>query len=423
MSILRLMFMNIEESKKYPKILLLGHSFNNFSGMGVTLTNLFAEWPKENIAVCASSIDIDLCEEIRPCAKYIGKSTDSRNVLYQKKEPKLKDSFRKYLRKIYYKFGLHEICVSKTISDSDYKQIVEYNPEIVFCALGSYVAMKRCENLINLLPDSKLVLYIVDDWVNTKVSSRYFSPIWKHIYDKKFRQLLDRASGQLSICQYMSDEYLKQYGKVFIPFHNPVDLTKWEEICPVAKYSADIISIAYMGKINEDTYPCLMNLSNVVQDLNSKGFNYVLDIYSPDYSSKAYLFDCYVGTTIYPPIPHKDVGKVFKSYTALFLPLGFSKQSRTYVRLSMPTKLSEYLASCRPILLNCPKEIALSKYLSDKKCAILCVDDSLESLRNATLQLNDKENYKELIYNSHKLACVHDIRVVREQFRGTLSKF
>ena len=319
--------MNIKESKTYPRVLIFGHSFNNYTGMGITLTNLFAEWPRDHIAVCANSIDFSLCDNIRPCVKYWGMNTISRHSLIIKKRPRIIDHIKGFIKKLYYKAGINEIRASKEIPDSIYKQIVDYNPEIVFCALGSYVAMKKCENLMDRLPQSKLVLYIVDDWVNTKIHSRFLSNIWKRIYDRKFRQLLNRSSGRLSICQYMSDEYLKQYGKIFYPFHNPVDLRKWDAIYPKPKYSSDILSIAYIGKINEDTYPCLKDLCNVVHGLNIKGYHYVVDIYSPDFSDKAYLFDGFEGTTFYPPVPHEDVGRLYKSYSALFLPLGFSKQS------------------------------------------------------------------------------------------------
>lgn len=40
----------------YPKILIVGQSFNLQSGGGITLTNLFYGWDKNNIAVAAETI-------------------------------------------------------------------------------------------------------------------------------------------------------------------------------------------------------------------------------------------------------------------------------------------------------------------------------------------------------------------------------
>ena len=112
-----------------------------------------------------------------------------------------------------------------------------------------------------------------------------------------------------------------------------------------------------------------------------------------------------------------------KSYSSLFLPLGFSKQSRAYVRLSMPTKLTEYLASGKPIILYCPEEIALAKFLADKDCAIMCTINKSVKLKESITQLQDKAVYEHIVKNSLSLAAEHDIRVVRERFRETLSRF
>lgn len=411
------------DNRAYPKVLIYGHSFNNYNGMGITLTNLFAEWPREKIAVMADNIDLRLCEEIRPCSKYIGSINESKSSLSIKQNHNIITRFRNRLKTFYYKTGLNEIQAEKNIAREYLNQAKQFNPDIVFCALGSFVMMKRCEDLMKSLPDSKLVLYIVDDWVNTKVNTRFCSNLWLKIYDKKFRQLLNTASGLLSICQYMSDEYLNKYGCKFYPFHNPVNLNEWNSISVNPKYPNDVTSLVYMGKINSDTVSCLKSLSNIVDELNTEGYHYALDIYSPDYGSQAYLFEKIPSTHVYPPVAHNKVSEVLKSYSTLFLPLGFSKQSRAYVRLSMPTKLSEYLASHRPILLYCPEEIALARYLKDKECAVLCTDESCSSLKSALIKLHNRDNYIKLIENSSELAQEHDISIVRERFRETLNSF
>ena len=407
----------------YPHILLFGQSFNNYTGMGITLTNLFADWPKENIVVWAEGIEPELCDAIRPCAKYIGSTKSLSDEARAKRKLTIRDKCIDFLRKQYHKTGVQELRANTSITTDQLAEAISFNPDIVFCALGSDFAMKRCENLMDKLPKAKLVLYIVDDWVNTKINTRYFASLWRHKYDKDFRHIMDRASGLLSICQYMTHEYRKMYGKTYYPFHNPVDITKWQALKVQPKYAEDKISILYVGKINADTTSCLLDMSKVVEELNAKGGLFVYDIYSPDYNSKAYLFEGKKDVHVFPPISHEDIPSVMKSYSSLFLPLGFSKQSRTYVRLSMPTKLSEYLASGKPIILYCPEEIALAKYLSDKDCAIMCTNDEANQLREAVAKLQDRNLYNHLVENSLELATHHDVHVVRERFRDIICRF
>mgnify|MGYP002515264152 FL=1 len=408
--------------KNYPRVLLLGHSFNNYTGMGITLTNLFAEWPKENIAVWADDVDPVLCDIIRPCVIYIGQKDPKRGSI-KCEHISLKNKCRLFLSRQYHKFGFHELKADSFISEQKIQDARNFDPEIVFCALGSDVAMKRCEKIMDGLPHAKLVLYIVDDWVNTKINTRYFSSFWRKKYDKDFRHILERAGGLLSICQYMTDEYKKQYGKLFFPFHNPVNLEEWKSIETMPKYPDGTISIVYVGKINTDTAPCLLDMMEVVQELNKQSDIFLFDIYSPDYYKSSYLFNNKHGVHVFPPVKHEDIPNLIKSYSALFLPLGFSKQSRAYVRLSMPTKLTEYLASGKPTIVYCPKEIALSKYLSDKDCALICTDNNMTCLKEVVANLQDKNTYNHLVDNSLSLAAQHDVNAVRECFRKRLCSF
>ena len=410
--------------KHYPKVLLFGHSFNNYTGMGITLTNLFKDWPKENIAIWADGIDTELCEQIRPCCIYLGKFCNNNHyssVCVHK--PSLKERIKKIIRYQYCKLGINELRANTKIDLKYVMNAKEFNPDIIFCALGSDIAMKRCSHLMDLMPDSKLVLYIVDDWVNTKIVSRYISTYWRKKYNKDFRYILNRSSGLLSICQYMSENYKKQYGKTFYPFHNPVDIEYWKSISAKSIYPKNIISILYMGKINADTTSCLLDMCKTIENLKLNGIEYIFDIYTPDYSLKAYLFTHRKNIHIFPPIAHDNVPNVMKSYSSLFLPLGFSIQSRTYVRLSMPTKLTEYLASGKPMIVYCPEEIALAKYLKDKDCAIMCTKEGPEGLYNAVLKLRDKTIYNRLVENALDLATKHDVHSIRESFRNTLNQF
>ena len=156
-------------NNNYCKVLLFGHQFDTKTGLGITLSNLFANWPKENIGIMASSIYIDECEKARPCGTYIG-STSIKKMSAATYNNKVRNA----IKDIYYKLGLSDIRHTWNFSTAQIEQAKEFNPDIVFCCLGTYSAMMDCERIMELLPNAKFVLYIVDDWVNTKSSKRYF---------------------------------------------------------------------------------------------------------------------------------------------------------------------------------------------------------------------------------------------------------
>lgn len=409
------------QSKAYPKVYILLEPFDASTGMGVTMTNLFKDWPLEKIAIAAYSLDIDLCEKIRPCKNYLALSTPT--IPISKTSNRSFANKYKFLRK-FVKFFYEKLGISDmrniTLGESLKKSISDFQPDIIFTALGTLSRIKFVQEVNKFYPSSKLAIYIVDDWPNTKQNGRWFPWFWKNKYNKSLKALMDKSSYFFSICQIMSDSYLAQYGKRFIPFHNPVDNEVWENVKPIRHYPSNIFSIIYVGKINRDTKENILTLGKVIDSMNRQGIKIRFDVYTP--SKHQIDTSQYIGFTINSPIPNDQIPSLLKGYDTLYLTLGFSKISRAYTRLSMPTKLTEYLASGVPILLHTPREIAVTKYVKQKNSAIICSENSALALEKTLRQLiNDSKLRESLTKSALKLAKEHDIHIISNKFREALS--
>ena len=402
--------------KDFCKVLVLGEPFNDYTGMGVTLTNLFKEWPTEKMAVASNNLNIKLCEKIRPCSQYVITGKSSPAPVHRNKIVKF---LRHELGKFYMRFG-HSDLARIPVSE-DLKRCIDiFNPDIVFSTLGSLDRMNYLQDVMAYARDSKYVIYITDDWCNTRYNGRFFRKAWKKAYDDKLKEVLEKSALNLSICPYMSAAYKSQFGADFIPFHNPVDTRVWNSVPAIKKYGSDLKSIVYVGKINKDTKPCLKSMSRVVERMNSQGKKVIFDIYSPD-QKDADEFSGFRHTTVNQSIPNAEIPGLLKSYDCLLLPLGFSKSSREYTRLSMPTKLTEYMASGVPMIVNCPEEIALSKYATDSEFAFVCNSQSEDALYNTVLRaLTDMASMVRVVRIALKEAEFHDVHTVREQFRKVM---
>ena len=407
------------QKNNYPRVLVLGHQFNDKTGIGITLSNLFYDWPNERIGVMCPKVYTEDNEKSRPCGAYIGKPINSVQSTKIQKNYYFKNSIKHF----YVNSGIIDFMYKLSYTPAQIEEAKDYNPDILFCCLGSQKAMKDCLAIKEQLPDAKLVLYILDDWVNTKESDRLFSYYWKRKNDKYFRELLDKASGLLSICQSMSDAYLEKYGKTFIPFHNPVDVNQWLAVRSIRKYRDNEKSIIYAGKINKDTKDCLIDFAAVIDKLNKQGHSFVFDVYTPNYDENANVLASFTGSHVFPSIPHSEVASVTKSYDASLLTLGFSEKTKKYVKLSMSTKVSEVLASGIPTILYCPQDIALAKYLVGHECVISCVKRDNDCLAQAVKKLLDKSSCEHIVTKALLLAKEHDNTVVRERFRRTLESF
>lgn len=403
--------------KDFCKVLLLGEPFNDYTGMGVTLTNLFKEWPKESIAVASKDLDTQLCDAIRPCSRYVVLSKPNRAVV---RRSRLEKAVRYILRELYLKLGLSDRQVIP-VSEEIKQCLNDFKPDIIFSALGSLDRMNYLQSVMRYAPHSKYVIYITDDWCNTAYNGRIFKNRWKREYHDKIMEIISNSALNLSICSYMSEAYKVQFGFDFIPFHNPVDTKYWNSVPSVRKYPDDTFAIIYVGKINKDTKPRLKKLSHIVEKLNKEGqAKVVFDIYSPS-TKDVEEFSNFDHCKVLHSVPNSQIPELLKSYDCLFLPLGFSQSSRLYTRLSMPTKLTEYMASGVPMIVNCPVEIALSKYVTESKCAFVCNEQNENALKETLLTvISDRSKVEEIVIHALEEAQHHDIAIIRERFRSAI---
>lgn len=414
------------DEQLYPKVLMLEHSFNNSTGMGITLTNLFYDWPKSRIGVMSDDINIEIINSIRPCSSYIGisKSIDySAKVERRTTSVRHNGSLKSRIRKVYYDLGLNELFGKSKVLPKNIELAKAFAPDIVFCSLGTLNRMRVCETIMEAMPETHLVIYIVDDWINSRVIEKKPTFFWKRLFHSSFKRLLQLSSGNLSICGTMSQAYLRQFGKQFVPFHNPVDVQYWSNLSSERKYPNNIVSLLYVGKINEDTEGCMVDCAKCVESLNREGKEIVFDVFSPDFIPKQALFDNYPHSHLFPAVPHEQIPELTKSYDSLLLTLGFSEKTIQYIKLSMPTKLSEYLASGLPIVLYCPSAVALTDYVQSKDCAFCCTEKNIDKLRATLLQLFDQNKVQYVVQRSLDVAKEHDITIVRERFLRTMNSF
>lgn len=407
------------DMKSYPKVLLLSDTFDNTTGMGVTLTNLFKDWPRECIAVAGFNVNPDLCDRIRPCSAYYALDRRFSSGSNTGGQAKQRSKIRTIAKYIYTKVGISDLRPIHI--DERLKQFIDnFNPDIIFSALGDLKRIKFTKAIKEYCPKARIALYVVDDWVNTRFAGRCFASLWHRKYLADFSKIIGKADIRLSICDYMSEEYFKQFGYHFIPFHNPVNTLAWLNTEGLRQHSGSCFSVVYVGKINKDTEQNILNLAKVVSSLNKGGFEVAFDVYTP--SKYRINTSALKGFTIHPAVPNTEIPALLRGYDALFLPLGFSRESRSYTRLSMPTKLTEYLASGVPIIVNAPAEIAVTRYVRDTETAEICDSDSIDSIKDSVIRLITNTDLRvRLSNNALKTAALHDINVITKNFRKALS--
>jgi glycosyltransferase involved in cell wall biosynthesis len=250
-----------------------------------------------------------------------------------------------------------------------------------------------------------------------------FVNYWGKKIDSEFRQLLDRIDLFLSISEAMSSEYKKRYNRLFKPFHNPIDISKFNNRTREKSEEDKTFRIVYLGRIGVANKHSIHSFANAVSKLQLDAIKVMLDIYSTgvEYSDSRKI-DKLKNIRILPPVRHEMVPALLSEYDLLLLPLDFTRSGFKYAQYSIPTKASEYMMSGTPIIVFAPKETAISRFCSDHECGYCITDNSEKSVSDAIEFLVINKVHREKISsNAVRLAAqLFDANKVRNEFQQLL---
>jgi glycosyltransferase involved in cell wall biosynthesis len=433
-----------------PKVLIFGQPFNDFSGGGITLTNLFRGWPKEDLAVAYMGFGLytfstDVCDT------YYQLGIDEYNWrfpfnLIQRKFPSgLKTNektiaddepvfyIQKGLRyeivnKIFYPFlrwtGLFHVLARLLISDRFKAWLSEYKPDILYLQVSTREEIVFATNLIRYLKIPS-VIHMMDDWPTTICNSGLFKGLWHNMIDREFRVLLNKIDLHLSISDAMSEEYKERYDKDFTAFHNPIEMSSW---LPYSKTDFEIrndhIKILYSGRIGMGIMDSLYEVADAIDSMNDSThtvkFHIQTPTKSPEIIGRLKSYKCVV---INPFASYDDLPKIFSSADILIMANDFDKSGTDYLKFSMPTKASEFMISGTPILVYAPEGAALTGFLKKHECAYCVTEQNKKALIDGIKYLLDNPEYRrKLSANSVEIAKDRfSTDIVRPKFQGMIA--
>jgi glycosyltransferase involved in cell wall biosynthesis len=438
----------------YPKVLIVGQCFDDNTGGGITLSNLFKGWPKERIAVASPKIISRNFMDQEPISyQYyqIGYSENKKTFPFNLFQMKYKSGtikkdednnnlsnipkstiilkIRKFLLKhvfIYFrKYGLYQYIDSLKLSKEFEKWIRSYKPEIIYTQLSTLALIRINKELSNKFK-IPLIIHIMDDWPNSIAQKGIFSNFFlKKDIDLEFRELLSIATGHFCISEFMCDEYKKRYAINFKFYHNCIDLDLWNKGNEQSQRK-EKFKILYAGRIGPGTSTSLLKIALAIEDLIRDGIKISFEIQTNSKDHPIYdllgKMSCieFVERIHYHKLPEK-----FASVDLLVLPIDFDPENLMFIKYSMPTKVPEYMASGTPILVISPEETAISSFFKGKKFGFLINSCDRSVIKNKIREIicNDEQR-KSYVLNALNYVKIHNnAEIVREKFRNELAKY
>jgi glycosyltransferase involved in cell wall biosynthesis len=303
--------------------------------------------------------------------------------------------------------------------------IKEFAPDIVYSHLHSLPGM----SLVHQVADEfgyPVVLHMMDDWPNFLYEHGALHGAVRGHMDRKLRSLIGSAASCLAIGDAMASEYGARYGRAFLPFHNPVDLQRWD--ARAAAYPTEPsdgrLRVVYTGRIGIGATDSILDVARVVSDMSSHGEPVSLLVNTPNADKPAAVHMAALpGVVVAPAGEYDRVPCLMASADVLLLPSDFDDESARYMRLSMPTKVAEYLASGRPVLTYAPQGSAIAEYSRSGRWSLIVDERDPAALRKA-LELLIADPELRATLGARARGCAqerHDARRVRESFKIALA--
>ncbi|MBF0518696.1 MAG: hypothetical protein HQK92_03125 [Nitrospirae bacterium] len=425
----------------YPKVLVITPcAFNHITGTGITFSNLFLGWPKENLAVATGDtvrVTNDVCSNYyfltdaelpkmfpfnivkNLISSKLRQNNAQKNIrlISDKKESLLRILNRKI-------FGSAGVPETAHLTVELTKWIEDFKPDVIYTITGS-LGYPQLVLKVHEMFKIPIVIHIMDDGV----IAPDLTGVFRFYSMKKFNEIINlimsTAARRVAICREMAQAYEKRYGYSFDYFQStvsdellllpPNDKTVTQEICLI--YSGSIFSYAQLESL-KDCCQSVIELANDGYDINLDIYT-ALDIYKdiadelPKSEGVVRVHDALFGD---------ECMSTLREATILLLPVNFDRKSVNYIKLSMPTKVPFYLASGTPVLLYGPSEVAQVKYATCEGWGYVVNQMGVEHIKKGIIELiNNRELRQTLSKKAREIALKnHSDSVVRTKFQQLL---
>lgn len=258
-----------------------------------------------------------------------------------------------------------------------------------------------------------IVIHNMDDLYSTKFSAKTpLNFICKIYLRKLYRQAYSKSKKSLAIGPLMAEEYSEKFNLPFDWAMNCVPAT-FENI----KHESEEKLMIFSGGLHGGRSDTLLCLAKELEKLNS---GYRLEIFTSNKDFKSFhsSFIGLTNTSVFEYVPkHQQFENLARARVLVHVE-SFKKKYIKYFRLSMSTKIAEYMSLGKRILCVGDDSIATVKFIKDNNVGVTISDVSklgdalksfdddsiVETMRQNSLTLSktifSKEKVQERVYKT-----------------------
>lgn len=276
--------------------------------------------------------------------------------------------------------------------------LYEFEPEIIFFVGGDVVYSYKICLYIRKLFQCKLITYITDDYVLPRMTINPFWWLRRNCVLKYMRYTVSISDKFITISDYMRDVYRTFLNKDSYVAVNMSESLKSDMVVD----AHDSIELVYAGGLHFNRDKMLIKISNLLRRISEQSH---LQIHLKIYSGQTLTAKQINDLTVYPVssfegmVQGEELKQVLNKADILVHVESFSRKNIYDTKLSLSTKIPEYLSVGKLILAVGPKEIASMQYLKD--CAY-CINDLKDCELNLSSLLSDRKLWRDYAEKAEK---------------------
>ena len=392
----------------YPKTLVLTESpFSSTNGFGVTLATLFAEWPLDRFLVLYRSRRFwdDTCVQLREARdRMVHMPLPGKPLLNPVHVRELLDVFLPYV------LGRTPSWMGRYSRRWIADVLSGWKPDVIYSWYYSPVVAHYGSWLSDEL-DVPHVVHIGDDAARGET-------------DPAMKRVIEAAAARVAISGEMKRDFEARFGVPFEVVHNGASDEIFDP-SSAERVRDNALVIRYVGSLlRAHHWSAIEDIREAIREYNRDGGNARLEIYCPAWTAELARELDDSKNVVYAGFAEKAKAyELLKSADLLVLPITFEEEEFSYVRLSMPTKLPEYLGSGAPTLVYGPRGVAPVEFCIENGVGIVQSERSVAKLVQTLKEVgNDRRAARERARRDQQIAeATVSARAMRERLQSILS--
>jgi hypothetical protein len=370
-------------------------NFNDGTGSGITLANLFKGWDFDKLGVYSVKNDRQNGGILKgeSCFLNAGKDQSEADKIIVKVGSRF-EFIKKFIASSKIRPYL-TVFAPITVTDKAVQGIRLFQPEIIYSPVSDIFSIRRLLK-IKKITSARLSVVFFDDLID-RYDGLIFSRLYKWMHIKFLRHILSIADATYVCSDAMRVEYELIFGVNFDVVSNPVDLDVVSAYRPIVP-SIEPFKIVYAGTVNSKNISNLKLMSEAVKHLVGRGHQVFFEIYT--FGTKLDAVQAqfqHFGKNVkvgLAPMGDHELFSILGQASILYIPMDFTKESVKSIRLSYLTKQSLYMALGVPLIVHGPLTIHVVEHALRHKYAEVILEDSVDSLSEKIVEhINDYEKF------------------------------